>query len=138
MQRKNSPSKPYGQLATKSDVREIVTEVIDNFAIMMKRSFDDINDRMVTKEEFNEFKAEMHEFKDEMHEFKTNMLEFKDGTEPALYSLQTDMLDVKSRLTKVETGLTNVENGVTSLTAAVRSNWRDHEGRITRLEERVT
>jgi len=124
MQRKKSSSKQYGQLATKSDVREIVTEIIDNFAIMVKRGFDDINERMVTKEEFNEFKAEMYDF--------------KANTEPAIYALQTDMLDVKSRLTKVETEIINVRCDVTSLTAAVRSNWQDHEHRITRLEERVT
>jgi hypothetical protein len=130
MRRKNPPSKPHSDLATKSDVREIVTEIIDNFAVMVKCGFDDIHERMVTKEEFNEFKAEMHEF-------KTNMLEFKDGTEPVLYSLQTDMLDVKSRLTKVETEIINVRCDVASLTAAAHNNWQDHEHRITTLEERV-
>lgn len=137
MPRKNSPSKPHSDLATKSDVREIVTEIIDGFAVMVKHGFDDIHERMVTKEEFNEFKAEMHEFKAEMYEFKTNMLEFKNSTEPVLYSLQTDMIDVKSRLTKVETRLTGVEDGLRSPTAAVHSTWQDHERRITTLEERV-
>jgi cell shape-determining protein MreC len=131
MRRKNPPSIPHSDLATKNDVRGIVTEIIDNFAVMVKHGFDDIHERMVTKEEFNELRAEMYEF-------KTNMLEFKNGTEPALYSLQTDMLDVKSRLTKVETRLTGVEDGLISLTAAAHRNWQDHEQRITTLEERVT
>jgi hypothetical protein len=90
MKRKKSSSTPYDQLATKSDVREIVTEIIDNLATMMKHSFDDINERMLTKEEFNEFRAEMRAFKAKV--------------EPVPYTLQTDMLDIKSRLTKVETG----------------------------------
>lgn len=124
MRGKKSPSKPRSQLATKSDVREIVTEIIDNFAVMVKRGFDDIHERMVTKEEFNEFRAQMNAF--------------KDSTEPALCSLQTDMLDVKSRLTKVETRLTGVEDGLISLTTAAHSNWQDHERRIITLEERVT
>ncbi len=123
MRRKNPPSKPHSDLATKGDVREIVTEIIDNFAVMVKRGFDDIHERMVTKEEFNEFRAEMYNF--------------KANIEPAVYTLQTDMLDVKSRLTKVETGLKDVRCDVASLTTAVRSNWQDHEHRITTLEERV-
>ena len=37
-----------------------------------------MDERFVTKKEFNEFKNEMYEFKNEMYEFKNEMYKFKD------------------------------------------------------------
>lgn len=105
------------------EVRVIVDDAVGELATMTKRGFDDINERMVTKVEFNEFKAEMHEF--------------KTSIEPALYDLQTDMSEVKTKLNTIDTRLTRVEGNLESLTVVARSNWQDHEKRIVRLEEKV-
>ncbi|MFA6158916.1 MAG: hypothetical protein WC763_04840 [Candidatus Paceibacterota bacterium] len=90
-------------------MEKIVDERLDKFAIMVKRSFDDINERMVTKDEFNEFKGD---------------------TEQALYYLQSDVTDLKGRMSKVENRL----DGVESATKTMVSMWHDHETRIVVLE----
>jgi hypothetical protein len=120
MRKKDSLLTPSDRIATRRDVEEIVTKIIDNFAIMVKRGFDECAK-----------KQDIDEFRNEMYEFKANI-------EPAVYTLQADMVDVKSILTKVEIRLTHVEDSVISLTTSARNNWHDHETRIVRLEERLT
>ncbi|MFA6158918.1 MAG: hypothetical protein WC763_04850 [Candidatus Paceibacterota bacterium] len=53
-------------------VERIVDERLDKFAIMVGRGFtdvqaqiNDINERMVTKDEFNDFRAEVREFRND-------------------------------------------------------------------------
>lgn len=134
--------------ATVSDVQNIVTRAIEDFAIIVGRGFaetheqiQNIRENMVTKSEFSEFKAEMYEFKaemydfkTEMHDFKANIMEFKNSAEPVLFSLQTDMIDVKRHLGKVETGIVELREEATSSRIAVIGILKDHEDRITQIE----
>jgi hypothetical protein len=174
MSKRNHNPDPEDRLATVKDVRDIVSgvfthdvtrivnEAFKELAIMMMRGFDDINDRMVTKVEFNEFKEgvyefkeemtlfkhEMYEFKDEMYEFRDNMLEFKNSmtdfrnnmlefkndTEPVLFSLQTDMMEVKRRLVKIEDETLEIKEEAVSLRRATIMTLRNHETRICAVE----
>ncbi len=46
-------------------VKRVVTKSVESLAISVANGFVDMATRMVTKEEFNEFKTEMYEFKEE-------------------------------------------------------------------------
>jgi hypothetical protein len=115
---------------TKADVKEIVTEIIteafDSFAIIVKKGFDDVNDRMVTKEEFYPFKK---------------------ATETSFYNLQTDVTDLKTRMTRVENRLDRVEYRLDSVEVkfdifdqkidTVVDMHKDHDVRIRGLEGKL-
>lgn len=92
MPRKNHPSQE--KLATIGDVERIVNKAVDTLATAIRGGFDDIHERMVTKGEFNKFKAEMYEFKMEMNGFKMKMNEFK--TE--MYEFRTEMCEFKDNM----------------------------------------
>jgi len=122
--------------ATKADVEEIVTKNIDNFAAIMKRSFDDVYQsfddvyqrfdgiegqltKVLTKAEFDPFKKE---------------------TERSFYYLQTDVTDLKSKMTKVESRLERVEGGLGSIEGVLKPiaiQLSNHENRIIQLEGNV-
>lgn len=108
--------KKDSDIATRGDVKEVVTEVVsaafehftlhilpqvietivirvvdeklEHFATMVKRSFDHIEAQMVTKDEF---------------------YPFKEATEQSFYYLQTDVTDLKMRMGCVENRLDKVE-----------------------------
>lgn len=124
--RRNADNPPY---ATKADVREIVTEAFDSFALIMKRSFDDVYGRLdtmdnrmdglVTKDEFQPFKKE---------------------TEQSLYELKTDVGHIKNRLGKVGTRLDGMENRLDVMDVKIDTlieTHVEHEGRIIRLEQKT-
>ena len=111
--------------ATKTDVKEIVTSIIktlvpsmirlgiktlvpsmidtkiERLAIMTKKGFDDINERMATKEE--------------LHAFHNDMNFFKGQTETSLYHIQTDVTELKSKMTNVESRLDRIEPKLDSI-----------------------
>lgn len=71
--------------------------------------FEFLQENMVTKAEFNEFKDEMYSFKDEMYSFKDEMYSFKDemysfksDTESRLTSIQNELEDINKRLDDLE------------------------------------
>jgi hypothetical protein len=113
---------PY---ATKADVAEIVTEAFEKFAIIMKRSFDDVYMRFdMVDARFDGVDARMNAF------VENEFLPFKRNTEQSFYEIKTDIGHIKVRLGKVEGGLivTNAKlDGVIDVV-------RDHEMRITHLE----
>ncbi len=117
MQARAKPPSP-NDIATKGDVESIVTrivtsvvnEAIDNFAIIVGRSFAD------TQAQINGITVELHEF--------------KGNTERALYSLQTDTTDLKDEIKKVKIRLDKVEDHCDTMIGM----WRNHEKRIIVLE----
>jgi len=109
---------PY---ATKADVKEIVTEAFENFAQIMKRSFDDVYMR------FDMVDARMNSF------VENEFLPFKRDTEQSFYELRADMGHVKSRLGKVEGGLVITNAKLDEVIDVVRG----HEARITHLERHI-
>ena len=118
--RKFKNSKKDTTPATRADVKEIVTEIveksiislvppiienkinklvpvmidtgIENFAVMIKRSFDDVYLR------FDAIDGRLNE-----------LMFFKNNAEKSFYNLQTDFTDLKTRIVNVETRLERIE-----------------------------
>lgn len=111
--KKVSKKSPF---ATKHDVQTIVDKGFEKFAIVMKRSFDDIELRLVTKDEFVPFRDEM--------------IGFKKSTEQTLYEIQSDTSDLRNRMGRVENRLDVLENKMDDIVHV----YKDHEKRITRVE----
>ncbi len=100
-------------------VERIVDEKINEFAGIVKRSFEHIEDQMVTKDEF---------------------YPFKESTERSFYYLQTDVDDLKTRMGRVENRLDKVESKIDSLEVKMDvmvDMYNDHDVRIVNLEQKT-
>ncbi len=106
-------------LVTKDYFHEVISAEFEKFAGMIQRSFMDLQERMVTKTEFNEFKSEMYSFKDD--------------TERSFYDLKTDVIDLKDKVGRVEKRLDSIEPKVESFVYM----WREHEDRLGEHENRL-
>jgi hypothetical protein len=99
-------------LVTKGYLQEVISSEFEKFAGMIHRSFLDLQERMVTKTEFNEF---------------------KDNTERSLYDLKTVVIDLKDKLVRVEKRLDSIEPKVESFVYM----WREHEDKLGEHENRL-
>ncbi len=97
----------------------MVDEKIEGLAIMMQAGFADVIIRTVSKDEFNSFRYDMNSFRDK--------------TEKSLFNLETDMVEVKKTVSKIE----NIVEPVQVELGSQRIAWRDHESRISKLEEKA-
>lgn len=92
-------------VATRGDVKEIVTEAIEGFAIIVGKSFERMDrrfDEMVTKAEFEPFKREtnqsLYELKTDVSDLKTRML----GVEDRLDKIETHLVCIDARFDDIE------------------------------------
>ena len=93
-------------------IEGVVSRELGKFAIMVKKGFDDMHERLDNMVgEFNEFKGE---------------------TEQNFYGLKSDVMCLKSSMVKVEHRLDRVETKLDMF----GSMWSNHEDRIIQLESR--
>ena len=107
-------------------VDKIVDERIERFAMVVERSFRQIEAQMVTKDEF---------------------YPFKEATEQSFYYLQTDVTDLKTRMGRVENRLDKVEGRLDSIDVCIRvldnkfddmsDMYYGHDTRLLRLEQKT-
>lgn len=95
-------------MATKADIKEIVTTVTDAFDSLFKY----LDKNMVTRDEFEPFKK---------------------STEQSLYELKSDVSDLKDDMRGVKGRLDTLEFKFDELTGM----YRGHDVRIVRLEKAI-
>ncbi len=100
--------------------KKSVEQMIENLANMTAKGFSE------QSKDLSHFKSEMHDFKDEMHDFKTK-------TERILYSIDGKLQIVDKRLDSIE----KVLGPLVHVADALKREYRDHELRISKLEQRV-
>lgn len=99
---------------------------IEDLAGMVQKGFKDLEEKLVSKDEFNEFR-------NHMLGFEKDSLGFQKQTTQSLYELNHKVDSIDERLISVEGRLGNVESKLDSVIIEVRG----HDKRIRALEAAV-
>ncbi len=125
-------------LATVDDVKRIVNEAFQELAIMLRLGFEDINERMVTKVEFNEFKECVYELKEGVYEFKEEMTMFKyemHEFKAEMYKFKTEMYEFRDNMLEFKSSMIDFKDETEPVLLSLQTDMMEVKRRLVKIED---
>ncbi len=110
---KKTPEKALTKKDLDHSINHAITHAFDGFARIMKKSFDEVHEKMDAG-----FKAADERFED---------------LEKSNYEIKTTLEDTRDRVTRIE----KIVEPLIPTVDTMKKNWKDHEIRITKLEKKA-